>query len=49
MNYQNDGLSIRKFKSKSIIQYYLLAYGIGLIICGINVVVSREQYIINKM
>jgi len=49
MNYQNDGLSIMEFKSKSVIQYYLLAYGIGLIICGINVAASREEYIINKM
>jgi hypothetical protein len=36
-------------KSKPVIQFYLLAYGLSLMICGINVFISREQNIINKM
>ena len=49
VDYDDDGLPIMKLKPKPIIQYYLLAYGIAFIICGINVAISRDQYITNKM
>ena len=32
-----------------VIQFYLLAYGISLIICGINVAVSHEQYMTDNL
>lgn len=44
-----DEISIKKFKSNVIIHFYFLAYGIALIICGINVFFSHEQYQINHM
>jgi hypothetical protein len=49
VDYDDDGLPIIKLKPKPIIQFYLLAYGISFIICGINVAISRDQYITNKM
>jgi len=49
VDYDDDGLPIMKLKSKPIIQFYLIAYGISFIICGINVAISRDQYITNKM
>lgn len=49
VDYDDDGLPIIKIKPKPIIQFYLLAYGIAFIICGINVAISRDQYITNKM
>jgi hypothetical protein len=42
-------LSTVKSKTKPVIQLYFLAYGIAFIICSINVAISREQYIANKM
>jgi len=36
-------------KSKFVLQFYLLAYGISLVICGINLAVSHEQYLTDKM
>jgi hypothetical protein len=44
-----DEFSIMELKSKPVIQFYLFAYGLALIICGINVMVSRERSRINKM
>ncbi|CAF1104011.1 unnamed protein product [Rotaria sordida] len=49
VDYDDDGLPIMKLKSKPIIQFYFLAYGISFIICGINVAISRDQYITNKI
>ncbi|CAF1310190.1 unnamed protein product [Adineta steineri] len=49
VDYDDDGLPIMKLKAKPIIQFYLLAYGISFIICGINVAISRDQYITNKI
>lgn len=49
VDYDDDGLPIMKLKSKPVIQFYLLAYGISFIICGINVAISRDQYTTNKM
>ena len=49
VDYDDDGLPIIKLKTKPIIQYYFLAYGISFIICGINVAISREQYLTNKI
>ena len=49
VDYDDDGLPIMKLKAKPVIQFYFLAYGISFIICGINVAISRDQYISNKM
>lgn len=49
VDYDDDGLPIMKIKTKPVIQFYFLAYGISFIICGINVAISREQYISNKI
>ena len=49
VDYDDDGLPIMKIRAKPVIQFYFLAYGISFIICGINVAISREQYISNKM
>ncbi|CAF3042684.1 unnamed protein product [Rotaria sp. Silwood2] len=49
VDYDDDGLPIMKLKTKPIIQFYFLAYGISFIICGINVAISRDQYITNKI
>ncbi|CAF1647708.1 unnamed protein product, partial [Adineta ricciae] len=49
VDYDDDGLPIMKLKSKPVIQFYLLAYGISFIICGINVAISRDQYTTNKI
>ncbi len=49
VDYDDDGLPIMKLKAKPVIQFYFLAYGISFIICGINVAISRDQYITNKM
>ncbi|CAF4524878.1 unnamed protein product [Rotaria sp. Silwood1] len=49
VDYDDDGLPIMKLKAKPIIQFYFLAYGISFIICGINVAISRDQYITNKI
>ncbi|CAF1379940.1 unnamed protein product [Didymodactylos carnosus] len=43
--YDDDGLPIMKLKSKPLIQFYFIGWGIPLIICGINVAISREQYL----
>lgn len=49
VDYDDDGLPIMKIKAKPVLQFYFLAYGISFIICGINVAISRDQYISNKM
>jgi hypothetical protein len=49
VDYDDDGLPIMKSKDKPVVQFYFLAYGISFIICGINVAISREQYITNQM
>ena len=49
VDYDEDGLPIMKIRAKPVLQFYFLAYGISFIICGINVAISREQYISNKM
>jgi hypothetical protein len=49
VDYDDISLPRMELKSKPIIQFYLIAYGVALIICGINVTISREQYITNKM
>lgn len=49
VDYDDDGLPIIKLKTKPVLQYYFLAYGISFIICGINVAISREQYLTNKI
>ncbi|UJR13650.1 hypothetical protein I4U23_000662 [Adineta vaga] len=49
VDYDDDGLPIMKLKVKPVIQFYLLAYGISFIICGINVAISRDQYTSNKI
>ena len=49
VDYDDDGLPITKLKSKSVIQFYFLAYGISFIICGINVAISRDQYTTKQM
>lgn len=49
VDYDDDGLPIVKLKAKPVIQFYFLAYGISFIICGINVAISRDQYITNQM
>ncbi|CAF4196983.1 unnamed protein product, partial [Rotaria sordida] len=45
----NDGLRTIELKSQPVIQFYLLAYGIALIMCCINIAIVHEQYMINKI
>ncbi|CAF0750989.1 unnamed protein product [Rotaria sordida] len=45
----NDGLRTIELKSQPVIQFYLLAYGIALIMCCINIAILHEQYMINKI
>ncbi|CAF3344404.1 unnamed protein product [Rotaria sp. Silwood1] len=45
----NDDLTKSELKPKPVIQFYFLAYGIALIICCINVAISHEQYMVNKI
>ncbi|UJR33600.1 hypothetical protein I4U23_021037 [Adineta vaga] len=50
VDYDDDvSLPIVKLKPKSIVQLYLFVYGIGFLICGIDMIVSREEYIIKTI
>ncbi|CAF0840600.1 unnamed protein product [Adineta steineri] len=49
VDYDDVSLPIMKLKSKPVIQFYLIAYGLAFIICGANVITSREPHLTNKI
>ncbi|CAF0726784.1 unnamed protein product [Adineta ricciae] len=49
VDYDDISLPVVKLKPRSVIHLYLIVYGISFAICGIDLMVSREQFLIKRI